>query len=115
MILSCSQGAESLFTLRDFADYIAASPDGQYIVGLSNRGSENAFWIRDSHGKVIERKTHAFGLHQWWGIHYCNESVTNIREWFNKADPAVRFQFANGKLMQVLVRSCDGKDLHLLN
>jgi len=109
MILSCSRGAESLFTVRDFADYIAASADGQYIVGLSNRGSENAFWIRDAHGKVIEQKTHGSGPHHWSGIHYCQESVTNVREWFDKADPAVRFQLVDGKLTQVLVRSCDGK------
>jgi hypothetical protein len=114
MILSCSRGAEPLFTVSDFADYIAASADGRYIVGVSNRGSENAFWIRDSQGRMIERKTHSFGLHHWWGIHYCEESVTNVREWFDKADPAVRFQFADGKLIQVLVRSCDGKDLYLL-
>src|SRR5258708_7122304 len=49
-------GDRTLFTVDDFADWIAASDDGQYIVGLSNRGSENAFWIRSSQGKVIERK-----------------------------------------------------------
>jgi hypothetical protein len=114
MILSCSRGAESLFTVSDFADYIAASVDGRYIVGLSNRGSENAFWIRDSHGKVIERKTHAFGPRHWWGIHYCEESVTNVRDWFDPKNPDVRFRFADGKLVQVVVRSCDGKDLRLL-
>ena len=114
MILSCSRGAESLFTVNDFADYIAASTDGQYIVGLSNRGSENAFWIRDSYGKVIERKTHDFGLHHWWGIHYCEASVTNVRVWFDKADPVVKFQFMDCKLMQVLVRGCGGKVLRLM-
>lgn len=108
MILSCSRGDESLFTVNDFADYIAASADGRYIVGLSNRGSENAFWIRDSRGIMIQRKTHDSGLH------YCQQSVTNVREWFDKAEPAVTFQFADGKLMQVVVRSCDGKDLLLL-
>src|SRR5215471_14781711 len=41
MIFSCSRGAEPLFTVDDFADYVAASEDGQYVVGLSNRGSEN--------------------------------------------------------------------------
>src|SRR5215467_10772693 len=61
MILSCSRGAEPLFTVDDFADYVAASEDGQYVVGLSNRGSENAFWIRNSRGDVIERKTHSVG------------------------------------------------------
>jgi hypothetical protein len=57
---------------------------------------------------MIQRKTHDSGLH------YCQQSVTNVREWFDKAEPAVTFQFADGKLMQVVVRSCDGKDLLLL-
>ena|SRR5579871_4749250 len=43
MTLSCSRGSEALFTMADFADYVAASDDGRYIVGLSNRGSVNAF------------------------------------------------------------------------
>ena len=47
MKLTCSRGSETLFVADDFADYIAASEDGRYILGLSNRGSENAFWIRD--------------------------------------------------------------------
>ena len=114
MILSCSRGAELLFTVSDFADYIAASDDGQYIVGLSNRGSENAFWVRSSHGNVIGRKTHSLGPDHWRGIHYCSESVTNVREWFDGAHPDVRFQLRDGKLLQVTVRSCDGKDLDLL-
>jgi hypothetical protein len=100
--------------VNDFADYIAASEDGRYIVGLSNRGSENAFWIRDSRGKVIERKTHFLGPHYWSGIHYCSKSVTNVREWFDAKHPDVRFRFKDGKLVQVAVRGCDGKDLHLL-
>ena len=114
MILSCSRGAEPLFTVNDFADYIAASDDGQYVVGLSNRGSENAFWIRNSRGDVIERKTHSLGPHYWQGIHYCSRSVTNVREWFDAKAPDVRFQLKDGKLVQVVVRSCDGKDLHLM-
>jgi hypothetical protein len=114
MVLTCRRGAESLFTVNDFADQIAASDDGRYIVGLSNRGSLNAFWIRDSSGKVIDRKTHFFGLHYWLGVHYCSETVTNVREWFDAKNPNVRFQFKNGKLMQVYVRSCDGKNLRLL-
>ena len=115
MHLSCSRGSESLFTVSDFADYIAASEDGQYIVGLSNRGSENAFWIRESRGRVLVRKTHFTGKNGSQGIHYCSVSITNIREWFDSKHPNVRFQFKDGKLVQVMVRSCDGKDIHLLN
>lgn len=114
MLLTCRRGAENLFTVEDFADYLAASDNGRYLVGLSNRGSVNAFWIRDSSGKVIEHKTHFLGTHYWLGIHYCSQSVTNVREWFDAKNPDVRFQIKDGKLVQVLVRSCDGKDLHLL-
>jgi len=114
MILSCSRAGKALFTVDDFADSVAASDDGRYIVGLSNRGSENAFWIRDSQGKVITRKTHFLGMHYWYGIHYCTESVTNVREWFDGKRPDVKFRFENGKLLQVTVRSCDGKELRLL-
>ena len=115
MTLTCGRGAKTLFSGADFADYIAASDDGDYIVGLSNRGSENAFWIRNSQGRVIERKTHFLGPHYWWGLPYCRESVTNVREWLDGKTPDVRFQLKDGKLEQVVVRSCDGKDLFLMS
>jgi len=114
MILTCTRGTEKLFSVNDFADYIAASDDGRYIVGLSNRGSVNAFWVRDSRGNVMERKTHNLGLHYWIGVHYCSESVTNVSQWFDEQHPHVRFQFSDGRLVQVTVRGCDGKDVHLL-
>jgi hypothetical protein len=115
MVLSCSRGPATLFKVNDFADHVAASDDGRYVVGLSNRGSENAYWIRDSSGKLIKRRTHSLGLlDNLFGIHYCHESVTNVREWFDPMHPDVRFQFKNGRLEQVVVRSCDGKDLHIL-
>ncbi len=114
MTLSCRRGSDALFTVNDFADYVAASNDRRYIVGLSNRGSENAFWIRDTHGRVIERKSHFEGPHYWFGIHYCSESVSNVREWFDQKRPDVRFYFKDSQLLQVVVRSCDGKDLQLL-
>jgi hypothetical protein len=114
MLLSCSRGPEPLFAVDDFADYVAASEDGQYVISLSNRGLTNAFWIRNSRGEVIERKTHSIGPHYWQGIHYCSQSVTNVRKWFDAKAPDVRFELKNGKLAQVVVRSCDGKDLDLI-
>lgn len=114
MNLNCRRGANVLFTVKDFADYIAVSDDGAFIAGLSNRGSENAFWIRNSHGDILNRKTHSLGPYYWRGVHYCAESVSNVREWFDANDPRVRFQIANGKLIQVVVRSCDGRDVPLL-
>jgi hypothetical protein len=114
MTLTCRRGDGQLFVVDDFADFIAASDDGRYIVGLSNRGSENASWIRTSDGRLLKRKTHAVGRNNWVGLHYCSETVSNVREWFDEKQPNVRFQIESGKLMQVTVRSCDGKDLHLL-
>jgi hypothetical protein len=113
MTLTCSQGDKTLFKVDDFADAVAMSEDGRYIVGLSNRGSKNAFWIRDRQGKLITWKTHNFSLHYWLGIHYCRYSVTNVREWFAEKQPDVKFQFKDGKLSQVSVRSCDGKEVQL--
>jgi hypothetical protein len=114
MNLSCRRGANVLFAVKDFADYIAVSEDGAFIVGLSNRGSENAFWIRNSHGDILNRKTHSLGPYNWHGVHHCAESTSNVREWFDANDPRVRFQIANGKLIQVTVRGCDGRDAQLV-
>lgn len=112
MILSCSRGSEALFVVNDFADHIAASGDGRYVVGLSNRGSENAFWIRDASGKILHRKTHSPEFPG--GLHYCRISISNVREWFDAKNPNVRFQVKDGELVQVTVRGCDGRDLQLL-
>ena len=113
MIVTCRRGDVQLFAVEDFADTVAGSDDGRFIVGLSNRGSENAFWVRSSDGRLIKRKTHNLGRDHWVGVHYCLESVTNVRQWFDEKQPDVRFQIEAGKLVHVTVRSCDGKDLNL--
>lgn len=92
MVLSCSRGTESLFSVHDFADYIAASDDGRYVVGLSNRGSENAFWIRNSKGRVIERKTHYLGPRHLPGVHYCTMSVTKRARVVRRKEPRCQIQ-----------------------
>ena len=114
MILGCSRGSETLFTVNDFADSIAASDYGKYIAGLSNRGSDHLFWLRDTRGKVIQIKSEFYGPYHWKGIYYCGATASNVREWFDAKDPNVRFQFTSGKLAQVLVRSCDGRDLRMM-
>ena len=110
MTVTCSRGSDVLFTANDFADVIAATEDGRYIVGLSNRGSENAYWVRDSQGRAIASRKHSGGA----GIDYCRESVTNVREWYDGKRPDVRFEVRGGRLVQVLVRGCGGKDVPLL-
>jgi len=114
MILTCTRGSQQLFTVNDFADFIAVSDNGNFVVGLSNRGMGNLFWIRDDKGRLVQRRTDYYSLHYWPGVHYCSMSVTNVREWFDAKHPDVRFRFANTKLRQIIVRGCDGKEVPLL-
>jgi hypothetical protein len=108
MTLTCSREGKTLFVADDFADVIAASDDGRYIVGFSSRPYDNLFWIRDAQGKMLDYRSFWSGPHQYSGVHYC---VTG--GWFNQTDPDVKFQIKDGKLMQVTVNSCDGKELRL--
>lgn len=107
--LICTENDEVLFKVSDFADHISVSDDHQYIVGLSNKGMTSAYWIRDRNGRVIKHRKHSKLF-----LHYCRESVTNIQEWFNEKEPNVRFILSQGKLRQVIVQGCDGKDINLL-
>ena len=128
-ILRCTARGEALFEVHDFADTVALSPDGQYLVGLSNMGSKDAFWIRSRDGTLRDYKPHHDGdllvpdgkgghhkapPHTQLKIHYCLESVTNVRQWYDAEHPHIRFTVRDGQLVQVIVRGCDGKDVSLL-
>jgi hypothetical protein len=80
----------------------------------SNRGSVDAFWITNARGAVVVRKAQSVEPRATRGLHYCSWTVTNAREWFDSKNPNVRFQFTDGKLVQVLARGCDGADVRLL-
>jgi hypothetical protein len=102
--LTCKQGDKTLFTWDAFADHLAVSDKGQYIVGLSNRGVHPLFWLRNFSGDLID-------LAPISAIHFCRESVTNVREWFDADRPDVTLMFEGGRLSNVIVRGCDGRDV----
>jgi hypothetical protein len=102
--LSCKQGDKTLFVADAFADRLAVSERGQYIVGLSNHGVRPLFWLRDFRGGPID-------LAPAVDIHFCSMTVTNVREWFDYDRPDVRFEFQHDKLAHVVVRGCDGHDV----
>jgi hypothetical protein len=104
MSLRCAIADKPLFAVHTFADHIAVPDQGQYVVGLSNRGVTPLFWLRDFNGQPI-------GLTPDAEIHFCARSVTNVREWFDSAMPNVRFQFEGDRLSRVVVRGCDGRDV----
>jgi hypothetical protein len=117
--LNCKWEDQPLFDADAFADYIAASDNRRYIVGLTNRGSVPLFWLRDFHGELIYSGRDSS---ETWGpdlpatshepvIHFCRASVTNVREWFNEQRPEVKFEFEGDKLLNVTMRGCDGKTL----
>lgn len=127
--LRCSKNNKTLFTAQDFAETIVNSDDGNYLVGLSNLGSENAFWVRTVDGNVIAFKPHNDGeiridngkggtklipAHSAFKLHYCTESVTNVREWYDRENPDVKFRTSNGELAGVSVTGCDGKRVELV-
>jgi hypothetical protein len=100
--LSCRLGDRPLFDAHAFADRLAVSDKGQYIVGLSNRGMVPLYWLRNFGGKEL-------GLVPVSAIHFCRRSVTNVREWFDEKNPDVTFQFDGDKLSNVTVSGCDGR------
>jgi hypothetical protein len=110
--LVCKHGDKRLFALRAFADHLAVSDKGPYIVGLSNRGiypdlgepQLPQFWLRDFDGKEMD-------LTPVSTIHFCHMSATNVREWFDAKEPDVSFLFSGDSLTEVAVRGCDGREV----
>ena len=101
--LTCEQAGKPLFVAA-FADHIAVPDQGRYVVGLSNHGMTPLFWLRDFNGEPI-------GLTPQAEVHFCAESVTNVRVWFDSDAPNVKFQFEGDRLSRVVVRGCDGHDV----
>jgi hypothetical protein len=102
--LTCKQGDRTLFVTDAFADHLAVSNKGQYIVGLSNRGTVALFWLRNFDGEPINLTPVA-------DIRFCQMSVTNVRQWFDDKRPEVEFRFAGDKLSNVIVRGCAGNEV----
>jgi hypothetical protein len=105
--LSCKLGDKTLFDVHAFADHLAVSDKGQYIVGLSNRGGVPLFWLRNFDGEEI-------ALMPVSKIGFCEKSVSNVRRWFDDKGPEVTFQFNDDRLTKVIVKGCDGQEVVFL-
>jgi hypothetical protein len=104
--LSCKLGDKTLFDVHAFADHLAVSDKGQYIVGLSNRGGVPLFWLRNFDGEEI-------GLMPVSKIGFCEKSVSNVRRWFDDKRPEVTFQFNDDRLTNVIIKGCAGQEVVL--
>ncbi|HEX2598337.1 MAG TPA: hypothetical protein VHL05_06165 [Terriglobales bacterium] len=112
------QGSKRVATYPGFhAQEVFASTDRQYFVAVSNLGySKYAFAILNRDGTVLYSKPHDTGE-----LHYCQESVSNLRYWLNPETANVRFEYGrdatgqlvNESLKSVEVRGCDGKNVVL--
>jgi len=92
-------------------EVLAASDDNRVFVGISNRGlPDTAIILFDSDGnlRAIRRHTPA-------KFDYCQESITIVREWYDAAQPDIRFEYdEKGEFRTISVRSCRGERLDLV-
>jgi len=88
-----------------------SSPDHRFFLGVSNSGlTPNAFVIFDNEGKLLEMKKHRWSD----DVHYCFETSTTVREWFDKENPDPKFTLNEAqKLERVSIRGCNGTIVRL--
>jgi hypothetical protein len=107
--LTCRQGDRTLFAVDAFADHLAVSDSGRYIVGLSNQQMTSAgevplFWLRNLQGETLKLEPVA-------PLRFCKMSVSIVREWFDEKHPDVTFHFDEDRLLSVTVRGCDRREV----
>jgi hypothetical protein len=91
-------------------EQIFASPDNAYFLGVSNRGLvQPAYVIFDRNGRILKAQPHDPRK-----VHYFAMSVTLIRKWYDSEKPDPRFDVVDGKLKDVSINGCDGKQVCLL-
>lgn len=98
------------FWFDDFAE----SPDGNLIVGLSNYGMPDpAVAIFDSSGslKLLARHNTVFNFD------YCEQSISAIKEWYDKKNPNIRFEDSNKhqEITDITLRNCRGQQVRLVD
>ncbi len=90
--------------------HLAASNNGVFI-GISNDGLPGtAFVIFDSKGNLkVEAK------HNMYPFHYCRESITRVREWFDDDNPKLRYVYSeDGEFDDIIVNGCNGKEIKII-
>jgi hypothetical protein len=92
-------------------EQVFPSPDRRLFVGLSNRGIPGtAVVIFDRHGAISLLASH--GIAQF---HYCDESVTLVRCWYDEKNPDVKFPPTTGSTgtSGITLRDCLGQTVDL--
>lgn len=113
--LECFQNEKVEFEKNLGAERFYVSKDGEYLLGVSNSGlDDNAFWIIDSKGNDIIKRTHRQEKYDGRTGIYCGLSITLDRTWVSK-DPRPEFTFNNDKLIDVKVISCRRKSISLFD
>lgn len=83
----------------------------EFFVGLSNRGIPGtAFVIFDAQGNLVREQKHRFMPEDV----YTRQSVTLIREWYDRDNPGLEVAFVSNELA-VLVRGSNGKQYNLMH
>ena len=80
------------------------SPGGQFAIGVSNSGlyDEHAYVIFDKYGKII-----ASTPHDAEAIHYCDQTVTIYKYWYDSRNPNVEFAVdPDGSLHSIRINGC---------
>jgi hypothetical protein len=104
---------ELLALYRDVSfEAFAVSEDGQVFVGISNRGlPQTAFFALGGKGALLFESKHHLSR-----LHYCDESVTLVRRWYDQDNPDVRFAYSgndNQWLSSITLNGCSGERLDL--
>lgn len=89
-------------------DHLVASPDGRWIVGLSNAGvpgTAAAVFTADGALRLLASHNIAF--------EYCAESIRLLKQWYDKVDPNLVFD-STLALGGVSLRDCKGRQRSLL-
>jgi len=90
---------------------VFASPENRYFLGVSNIGiPDTAYIIFDAGGNVIKHIKHHVS-----GLAYSKQTVTLIREWYDKKNPNVVFTITKGQLIAIHINNSSGERIELLS
>lgn len=91
-------------------EHIAASNDNKTFVGISNDGLPGtSLIVFTSEGTLT-----VWAKHYQLPFHYCEESVTRVRQWFDDNNPNLHFIYEEDEsIKDISVNGCDSKEIRL--
>ena len=108
-IMCINFGGETFFRNLG-ASQVKISPNGDFILGVSNSGlDKHALWLLSSEGRLIHAVEH---YHQ--SVKYCDYSITVNRTWISLKDFNPDFKYVDGKLVDIEGQLCSGKKSSIL-